>query len=311
MTMRMRLVLGLVTLLICALVVAGCTSVNTNNQKNLNQQTMVVTSTSPTLQGTNDDQTFINAVERSGADLNPIIDKLSNAINANDYSTAGTLGFDLSAHAQFWYNKIDTMQVSSNYQDQKTSYLQALLDKKANGDDWASDASHHGAKVPSTSPPVEMTYRQTITVSTTLQSTYQQTVAVQRTYPSANDDQKFIDAYKSSGQELAPIITAINTELGSYHYSTVKTLGAKLSTRSQYWYNEIAPLSVSSKYQEGEDAYIQALPEVKAYGDALADAIQFFQDGKGSAFTSKLNEANQHLKKATIYLNLAGAELPA
>lgn len=130
------------------------------------QTTVAVTSTSPTLQGTNDDQTFINAVERSGADLNPIIDKLSNAINANDYSTAGTLGFDLSAHAQFWYNKIDTMQVSSNYQDQKTSYLQALLDKKANGDDWASDASHHGAKVPSTSPTVEMTYRQTVTVST-------------------------------------------------------------------------------------------------------------------------------------------------
>ena len=162
----MRLVLGLVTLLICALVVAGCTSVNANNQKNLNQQTVAVTSTSPTLQSANDDQTFINAVERSGADLNPIVDKLSNAINANDYSTAGTLGFDLSAHAQFWYNKIDAMQVSSNYQDQKYSYLQALLDKKANGDDWASDASHHGAKVPSTSPPVEMTYRQTVTVST-------------------------------------------------------------------------------------------------------------------------------------------------
>lgn len=142
------------------------------------QQTMAVTPTSPTLQSANDDQTFINAVERSGADLNPIIDNLSNAINANDYSTSGTLGFDLSAHAQFWYNKIDAMQVSSNYQDQKNTYLQALLDKKANGDDWASDSSHHGAKVPSTSPTVQMTYRQTVTVQTTLQSTYQQTVAV-------------------------------------------------------------------------------------------------------------------------------------
>jgi uncharacterized protein YceK len=419
MVIRTRLLLVLVTLMVCSLVVAGCTSVNANKD-----QKIVTTTTS-----TNNDQTFIETVQSAGADLNPIIDDIGPAMSAKDYLTVQTLGTKLSTRAQFWYDKISPMPVSSQYQDQKSTYLQALLNKKATGDEWTTEAQNSG-KVTTTSPTYQSTnddrtfivaynsalldmlcpdlttaedqndYPTVVTLSMKLstraqfwydkitpmqvsskyqvsksaylqalseekasydaltkgtqlyqagqvsaatdvfnqvvqhmnkaidyinlakdnypssQSTndnqkvvYQQTVAVQTTLQSANDDIKFLITIKDATHELGPIATAAGTALNSNDLSTAKTLGAKLSTRSQYWYNEVAPLSVSSKYQEPKDALCIYLSEQKAGGDSWVEMIQLLQDGKVSASNDKANEGLQHLKKATIYINLATAEL--
>ena len=150
-----------------------------------------------------------------------------------------------------------------------------------------------------------------MSTSPTSQNTYQQTVAVQKTAQSANNDFKYLVTMKDGLHELGPIATAAGNAMNTQDYSTAKTLSAKLSTRSQYWYNEVAPLSVSSKYQESKDAYLICLSEMKAGGDTTVEAIQLLQGGKKSAYTDKGNEALQHLNKATIYLNLAVAEIPA
>lgn len=293
------------------------------------QTTVAVSSTSPTLQSANDDQNYIDAYKSSLQELVPIGTAINTKLGSYDFSTTKTLSMKWSTRSQYWYNEVAPLSVSSNYQESKDAFLLYLSEVKAEGDGLAEAMQlFQDGKGPAFTSKLNEVKQHTNlaanyidqaadslptsqSVNDNQKIVYRQTVAVQRTLQRANDDQKFIDAYKSSGQELAPIITAINTELGSYHYSTVKALGTKLSTRTQFWYNEISPMQVSSNLQEGEDAYLQALPEVKAYGDALADAMQFFQDGNGPAFTSKLNEANQHLKKATIYLNLAAAELPA
>jgi len=285
MVIRTRLLLVLVTLMVCSLVVAGCTSVNANKD-----QKIVTTTTS-----TNNDQKFIETVQSAGADLNPIIDDIGPAMSAKDYLTVQTLGTKLSTRAQFWYDKISPMPVSSQYQDQKSAYLQALLNKKATGDQWATEAQN-GGNVTTTSP--------------TYQSTYQQTVAVQTTLQNANDDIKFLITGRDAMHELGPIITAIGAAINSNDLSTAKTLGAKLSTRSQYWYNEVAPLSVSSKYQESKEAFVIVISELKAGGDAAIEMMQLKQDGKVSASHDKGDEALRHLNKATIYLNLMGGELP-
>lgn len=152
-------------------------------------------------------------------------------------------------------------------------------------------------------PQVTITYTSTpISIMTTVE-------AVQTTLQSGNDDIKFIITIKDATHELGPIATAAGTALNFNDLSTAKTLGAKLSTRSQYWYNEVAPLSVSSKYQEPKDALCIYLSEQKAGGDSWVEMIQLLQDGKVSAANDKANEGTQHLNKAIVYINLATAEL--
>lgn len=285
MTMRMRLVLGLVTLLVCSLIVAGCTSVNANNQKIVTPTTSV-----------NNDQTFIETVQSAGAELNPIIDDLGPAMSAKDYLTVQTLGTKLSSRAQFWHDKIASMPVSAQYQNQKSTYLQSLLDKKATGDEWTTEAQNSG-KVTTTSPTVRITY--------------QQTVAIQKTAQGANDNLNFLYAMDDSGTEISQIAYDVSIAEYANEFYIAKTLGTKLSTRSQYWYNKIAPMQVSLKYQESKNAFLLYLSESKFTGDANAEANQLCLNGERAASFDMLNEVNQHATKAVYYQDLATDKLPA
>jgi len=291
------------------------------------QTTVAVTSISPTLQGANDDIKYLDAYQSSIQDMSST--DLMTAMNANDYGTIKTISTKRSTRAQFWYDKISPMSVSSQYQESKNAFLLFLSESIAhyNGITKGAQLYQDGKWAESTAAMREAEEHTNKLIDylnlakeklPTSQSendnqkiVYQQTVAVPTTFQSANDDFKYLVTLKDATHELGPIATAAGTALNSNDLSTAKTLGAKLSTRSQYWYNEIAPLSVSSKYQESKDALCISLSEQKAGGDLWVEMIQLLQDGKVSASNDKANEANQHLKKATIYLNLATAELPA
>lgn len=103
----------LIGLLVAALAVAGCSSISA------------------------EDQAYLSARQTSGAELGAILTDFDNATSTENYTATQTAGNKLSTRAQFWHDKIASIDVSSGYLDSKSTYLLGLSEWAASGDGWS------------------------------------------------------------------------------------------------------------------------------------------------------------------------------
>jgi len=124
------------------------------------------------------------------------------------------------------------------------------------------------------------------------------------------EDQAFATQAHAALTELQPISADLSAAFQAEKYSDIVTIGTKLSTRSTFWRERIAPMSVTAKCADAKTALVLALDESALAGEGDAAAMRLYLDGRVAEATAKLEEALPHTEKATEYLKIAEEKLP-